>query len=71
MITLDADFHAILARDGATRPSVIRVRVEGLQTASLVERLGRVLRSCERELAAGAAVTVEASRARVRRLPLS
>jgi predicted nuclease of predicted toxin-antitoxin system len=70
VITLDADFHALLAATNATSPSVIRVRIEGLRAEPLVELISEVVGRCGTELDAGAVVTVEPHRLRLRRLPL-
>lgn len=69
IVTLDADFH-LLAVTGATRPSVIRLRIEGLRAEALVTLLDSVVAQCADDLEAGAAVTVQPKRLRVRRLPL-
>ena len=70
IVTLDADFHTLLAFDEATFPSVIRIRIERLRAQSLTELLLRVINECQEDLRQGAAVTVEANRIRIRRLPL-
>ncbi|NEP58550.1 MAG: hypothetical protein F6K31_16290 [Symploca sp. SIO2G7] len=70
VITLDADFHTLLALTEATFPSVIRIRIERLRAEALTHLLLMVIGECRKELDLGAVVSVEPSRIRVRRLPL-
>ncbi len=70
LVTLDADFHAILATSRATEPSVIRWRIEGLEAQALFALLERVFALCHEDLEHGALVSVELTRVRVRRLPI-
>ncbi len=69
-VTLAADFHSEMAPSGESRPSVIRVRVEGLKGKELAAFLLPVLRMCRPQLETGVLVTVDHLRARVRKLPL-
>lgn len=70
VITLDADFHALLALSYALQPSVIRIRIEGLRAAALTELVRMVIESCSEDLQLGAVAVVQEDRIRVRRLPL-
>lgn len=70
IVTLDADFHTLLALTEVISPSVIRVRIERLRAQALTNLLLTVTSECEVDLEQGAVVTVEPSRIRVRRLPL-
>jgi predicted nuclease of predicted toxin-antitoxin system len=70
VVTLDADFHALLALSTAAAPAVIRIRIEGLQGPEIAALVSRVVAVCEADLLAGAMVTVDSHRIRVRRLPL-
>ena len=70
IVTLDADFHALLALSGAQFPSVIRIRIEGLKAGALVALLSQVLVEWGNSLELGAVVTVNKERMRMRRLPL-
>ena len=70
VVTLDADFHALLALTEATSPSVVRIRIERLRAQALTNLLLTVFSECEEDLEQGAVVTVEPNRIRVRRLPL-
>jgi len=70
VITLDADFHAILALSQAATPSVILVRIEGLYGKKAAELIQAVLARCTDDLKQGAMITVQPGRIRIRRLPL-
>jgi predicted nuclease of predicted toxin-antitoxin system len=70
LVTLDADFHALMAIQQAHTPSVIRVRREGLRSEAMAELLLDVLNRCGSDLASGVLVTVQEKRLRLRKLPL-
>ncbi len=70
IVTLDADFHAVLALSGDPRPSVIRIRIEGLQAKALATLLAHVLEICDDDLGKGAVISVTEGDVRVRKLPL-
>ena len=70
VVTLDADFHALLALSHAKGPSVIRIRIEGLRAEPLVDLLQDVLQRSEDDLKNGAMISVQESRIRIRRLPV-
>ncbi|MEG3844523.1 MULTISPECIES: DUF5615 family PIN-like protein [unclassified Microcoleus] len=70
VVTLDADFHTLLALDEAVSPSVIRVRIERLRAQALMDLLLMVIAQCEEDLEQGSAISIEPSRIRIRRLPL-
>ncbi|NBD16873.1 MAG: hypothetical protein GVY04_12250 [Cyanobacteria bacterium] len=70
VITLDADFHALLALSGADSPSVIRIRIERLRAQELTNLLLTVISEFVEYLEQGVVITVELSRVRMRHLPL-
>lgn len=70
VVTLDADFHALLARSRAASPSVIRIRIQGLKGEDVARVIDQAVRAVKSDLLAGAAVTVTERRLALRRLPL-
>jgi predicted nuclease of predicted toxin-antitoxin system len=70
VVTLDADFHALLALSGASSPSVIRIRIEGLRSKAMAALLQQLLNSWQEALTTGAVLTVQKGRVRMRQLPL-
>ena len=70
VVTLDADFHQLLANSRAAAPSVVRIRIEGLKADRLATLLAQVIAVAEAELLAGAVVSVNEDRIRVRSLPI-
>lgn len=69
-VTLDHDFHAHLAMTGHGRPSVVLLRVQGLDAQGQADLIRAVYIQCEDALAVGAAVSADRETVRVRRLPL-
>jgi predicted nuclease of predicted toxin-antitoxin system len=70
IITLDSDFHAILAVSNASTPSVIRIRLEGLRGPDLALLIKRIWPKIEPQVKKGAMVTVTESGIRIRNIPL-
>ena len=70
VVTLDSDFHALLALSNASSPSVIRIRVQGLKGEDVARIIQQVVEATEHDLTAGTAVTVTDRRLALRRLPL-
>ena len=70
VVAYDADFHALLAATRATDPSVVRIRIEGLNGEQVASLLVQVLAVAGAEIEAGAVVSVTAHRIRVRLLPI-
>lgn len=71
VVTLDADFHALLALANESAPSVIRIRREGLKGDQIAALLRAIWPRIEAQLRQGAMVTVTDKAIRVRYLPLS
>ena len=70
VVTLDAEFHTILALSRASGPSVVRIRMQGLGGPELVEWVQRVLVGFDADLRWGAPVTVKARKTTCHRLPV-
>lgn len=69
-VTLDADFHALLATRGAKGPSVIRIRKEGLDGIALARLLVGIWPRIESALDMGAMIVVTERSVRIRLLPV-
>lgn len=70
VVTLDADFHQLLALSGDRKPSVIRVRIEGLVYETFAALLQKALPARASAIEVGTAISITPRGVRVRRLPL-
>jgi predicted nuclease of predicted toxin-antitoxin system len=70
VLTHDLDFGAILAAAQGEKPSVVQIRAVDVSPASIGPQVIAALRQLDNELRAGALVTVDTSRSRLRVLPL-
>ncbi len=70
IITLDSDFHTILALTNASTPSVIRIRLEGLRGPDLALLIKKLWPRVEPQVKKGAMVTVTESGIRIRNIPV-
>jgi predicted nuclease of predicted toxin-antitoxin system len=70
VFTHDLDFGAILAATGTDSPSVIQLRTQDPTPQTTIDVLLQVLDEFESELHAGALLSVDRTRTRVRVLPL-
>ena len=70
IITLDSDFHAILATENVGAPSVIRIRNEGLKGPDFAELITKILPQIQDALISGAMVTITENAIRIRKIPL-
>jgi predicted nuclease of predicted toxin-antitoxin system len=70
VVTLDADFHAILAVSGASGPSVIRFRIEGLRAPKVTSLIKKLIAEFRTDLEGGCLITVKSHKTTCHRLPI-
>jgi predicted nuclease of predicted toxin-antitoxin system len=71
VVTLDSDFHIILAVQGWAAPSMIRIRREGLSTEDVRDLVVHLLSDHEAALLSGVALSVRAHLVGIHKLPLT
>jgi predicted nuclease of predicted toxin-antitoxin system len=70
VLTHDLDFGAILAATRGKKPSVAQVRNEDVSPEAIGKQIVAALHIAQAELEAGALLTIEIDRTRLRLLPL-
>jgi predicted nuclease of predicted toxin-antitoxin system len=70
VLTHDLDFSAILAATKGDKPSVVQIRADDISPDAIGANVVEALRQMEAHLDAGALLTIDPSRARLRILPL-
>ena len=71
VVTLDGDFHAILATNAWASPSVVRIRRQGLSASDVADLISRLIVDHAEALASGTVLSVRAHLIGIRRLPLT
>ena len=70
VISHDQDFSAILATTGATKPSLINVRVSYVDVDRIARNIEAAVRATTQDLEAGAIVTLDDAGIRIHDLPV-
>lgn len=70
VLTHDLDFGSILAATQDDRPSVVQIRADDVSPDAIGEIVVKALRRMTDELEAGALLTIDPARLRLRLLPL-
>lgn len=70
VLTCDLDFSAILAANRGSAPSVVQLRAQDVLPVAIGERVCAVLERYQKELRAGALISIDEWHSRVRVLPL-
>jgi predicted nuclease of predicted toxin-antitoxin system len=70
VLTQDMDFSAILAAARGINPSVVQIRAEDVSPDVIGTRVTMALRQMKSELEAGALLSIDTERTRLRLLPL-
>ncbi len=71
VVTLDSDFGTLLARSGARRPSILFLRMQGLDTPATVHVITTLPAEAITALDAGSIVVHNGTTIRIRPLPLT
>jgi predicted nuclease of predicted toxin-antitoxin system len=70
VLTHDLDFSAILAATKGKKPSVVQIRAQNILPETIGTQVVMALRHTDAELEAGALLTIDPDRTRIRLLPL-
>jgi predicted nuclease of predicted toxin-antitoxin system len=70
LITLDADFHQLVAVRGLARPSVVRLRREGCRAEMVVRLVRDVLLRYREQILSGCLISVKEKRVTCHALPV-
>jgi len=70
VLTHDLDFSAILSTAKSNKPSVMQLRAQHINIDEIAKIVHAALKQCENELKAGAILTLDSKKVRLRILPL-